>query len=99
MFKKSLAVAMIAVMTMTGCADNKNLPISKDDVSIKSEVQTYGLFDRESVENPCVTYELSWGNIIWSVVLIETIVVPIYMVGFSLYEPVSVDRECINNTD
>ena len=95
MFKKTIAAGLIGIMVLSGCADNKNLPITKNEV-VKTEVATYGLFDKASVENPCIKYDLAWGNIVWSILLIETIVVPIYMVGFSLYEPISVDRACIN---
>jgi len=97
MFKKAVATTLIAIMLTAGCADNRNMPISKNDPHLKVEVLTYGLFDKATVAHPCVTYELAWGNLVWSTVFLYTVIVPVYMVGFSLYEPVSVDRECINN--
>jgi hypothetical protein len=37
-----------------------------------------------------IQYEPCWGNIIWGVVLSETIIAPIYFYGFSMFNPVSV---------
>lgn len=34
-----------------------------------------------------VTYEA--GNIVWDVIAVETIVIPIWLTGWELYEPVS----------
>jgi hypothetical protein len=28
------------------------------------------------------------GNIVWSCILVETVIAPIYFLGFSVYEPV-----------
>ena len=36
-----------------------------------------------------VEYELSSGNIVWSIVLGETVVAPVLFTGLALYEPVS----------
>jgi hypothetical protein len=33
-------------------------------------------------------YEIIPGNVVWSVILIETIIAPVYFVGFSMFEPV-----------
>lgn len=40
------------------------------------------------MKNPDVAYRLIIGNIIWSCILVETIIAPIYFIGFSLYEPI-----------
>ena len=35
-----------------------------------------------------VQYDVCWGNVIWGVLLIETIIAPIYFFGFSMFNPV-----------
>lgn len=82
MYKKLTAmVAAVAFMaSITGCAENKRI----GDV----EYETYGLANQAEKQNPEIQYDISWGNFIWGIVLIETIVAPIYFFGFSLYEPV-----------
>ena len=43
--------------------------------------------------DPDVCYEVVVGNVIWSIVLVETIVAPIYLVGWQILEPVP-DENC-----
>ena len=52
------------------------------------EYDTYGLFNEGDKMNPDIKYSIIKGNVIWSVILCETIVAPIYFIGFSMYEPV-----------
>lgn len=55
-----------------------------------SEVKgtVYGLFNQEN-KTPGVNYEVSVGNIVWSAILCETIIVPVILVGWYLYTPIS----------
>lgn len=74
-------IVTVMALSSTGCADRKII----DGVTY----ETYGLFDSNSKENPNIYYELSIGNIIWGIILAETIIMPIYFFGFALWEPVS----------
>lgn len=49
---------------------------------------TYGLINEESKKSNDMCYETSIGNVVWSILLIETIVAPIYFIGFSIQNPV-----------
>lgn len=92
--KKVIAVTLALALASTGCADNKNLPVASNGTT--KEVVTYGLIDKADEKVECVNYSLAWGNIVWSGVFVASVIVPIYMVGFSLYEPDSVDQECLD---
>jgi len=85
---KKLLLAVTLATMLSNCADNKVLPPY-------GEVETYGFINESEVKVPCINYEVSIGNVIWSVILIETVAVPIYMIGFSIMEPVSVDEKCL----
>jgi len=74
-----LIVTMIGI-TVSGCGDRK--------VIGGVEYDTYGLLNQDDKKNPDIQYEVIWGNIFWGIVLSETIIVPIYVFGFSLFEPV-----------
>jgi hypothetical protein len=56
------------------------------------KVETYGLLSVDptvsSVKQPGIRYEIIWGNVILGCLLFETIIVPVYVFGFSLFEPV-----------
>lgn len=52
------------------------------------EYPTHGVFNEDSSKSEDMCYKISVGNVVWSVILIETIIMPIYFVGFSLWNPV-----------
>ena len=80
--KKLISILLIAVVFIVGCADTK--------VIKGVEYDTFGLITQSDKRNPDIQYELVWGNIIWGILLIETIIAPIYFWGFSIWEPVGV---------
>lgn len=82
-FKKSVATIsaiLFISMFLASCGNNKTIGAET--------YQTYGLFNKEDCRNPDIEYRLIIGNVIWAVILCETIIAPIYFFGFSLYEPI-----------
>lgn len=77
--KKLIAAALIAAM-LTGCGQ----PINHAG----KHYPTYGLFNQDTSKSEKMCYEVSIGNVVWSILLIETIVAPVYFVGWSLWNPV-----------
>lgn len=77
---------ILITILLIGCADNK--------VIGGKEYVTYGLFNANEFKDPCIRYSLSKGNVVWGIVLFETVLVPVYMVGFSLWEPVEMIEPC-----
>lgn len=78
--KKAIILIMIALMFVS-CADEKRI----DGV----KYQPYGLLNRDSRYDESIKYEVSAGSVILSVIFIETIIIPVYLIGFRLYEPVN----------
>ena len=77
--KKLLCIIVVCTL-LAGCGQSKE---------IKGKVYgTYGLINSNEMKNPEIEYRLIIGNLIWSCLLVETIIAPIYFIGFSLYEPV-----------
>lgn len=77
---------ILTMILLIGCADNK--------VIRGKEYETYGLLNEGEVRDPCIHYSLSMGNTIWGGVLLGTVFTPIYMYGFSLWEPVEIIKDC-----
>jgi len=76
-----LILALLFFMsTLPACGDTKVI----DGV----EYDTYGFFNESEKKNPNIEYEIIIGNVVWSIILIESVVFPIYFIGFSLWEPV-----------
>jgi len=55
-----------------------------------TKYDTYGLLNKDDNRNPDIKYRVIIGNIVWSVILCETIIAPIYFLGFSMYEPTGI---------
>lgn len=73
------ALILTLSLTLAGCADNK--------VINGTTYETYGLLNRDEVRDPNIVYTISTGNVIWGILLCETIVAPLYFFGWSIYEP------------
>ena len=77
--KKAIAITLIAGL-LSACGNAKKID--------GKEYGTYGLFNEDSMKNPNIEYRIITGNVVWSIILIESVLFPIYFVGFDLYEPV-----------
>lgn len=77
---------MLALLALlTGCG--------KPKIIHGTRYETQGLFTEK---NPSIHYEVSAGNVVWSILLIETIAFPVYFVGFSIWNPVCLQSEWTN---
>lgn len=80
--KKLMVVCLILMFSVviSGCGDTKVIDGVRYD--------TYGMFNESDKKNPNIQYEPIYGNVVWSVLLIETVFMPVYFIGFSMYEPI-----------
>jgi len=79
----SLLIVFAIPFIISSCADSKEI-----DINGKMEhVEPYGWADYQDLKNDSVIYKVSVGNIVWSVLLCQTIVVPIWLTGYGFYEP------------
>lgn len=88
---KMVALVLALVFTLSACGSNMVL----SDKGVTKEYGTIGLFnmavDDDSViemKYPNIQYRIIWGNVIWGVILSETLIFPVYFFGFSCLEPV-----------
>ena len=79
----SLVVALAVLTSLAGCAR----PMTICGVTYDS----YGLLNNsEGQKNPGIQYEIVWGNVAWAGILVETFFVPVYVFGFSLFQPIGI---------
>jgi len=77
-----LVLALASTLLLTACgAEEKTI----DGV----KYGTYGVVNATEMKNPNIHYELSGWSIFWSIVFSETIIAPVYFIGWDLYEPIS----------
>jgi hypothetical protein len=77
--KKIICIMLVVSLLLAGC--------SSDKVIEGRKYTTYGLLNQDKNKDEKITYELSWGNVIWGCILIETFVAPIYFFGFDIFQP------------
>ena len=78
----SIALTVLFMVAFIGCGNTR--------VIEGIEYDTYGVANSEDKKNPDIEYRIIAGNVVWSCILVETIIAPIYFICFSLYEPVGV---------
>lgn len=86
---KKIFFALVIVLFISSCSQNK-------DLNLNGQVRTfepYGWANSSSVSNDSIIYTPVVGNIIWSVILSETVIAPIYLTGWSLFEPSEVKTQ------
>ena len=81
MRKVFVVLVLVASFLVTGCAKSKEIG--------GVEYKPYGLFNSDERKADSIQYEVSFGNVVWGVLLAETIFLPVYCFGFALHQPVS----------
>ena len=71
-------------MILTSCASSETFIINGE----KTVVRPYGWANKQSRKNENIIYEVSVGNVVWSILGFETVVLPVWLTGWQLYEPV-----------
>ena len=67
-------------LILTGCGNDKFID--------GKHVEVYGFANIEANKDPNVIYEISAGSVICAIFFSETIIVPIYVIGWDLWQPV-----------
>lgn len=78
-------IAVVAILSLVGCG--RPLEVKMPGTTVTHVYPTVGLFTLDQ-RSPDICYEVSVGNVIWSIILIESIVFPVYFVGWSIMNPV-----------
>ncbi|MGY8988272.1 MAG: hypothetical protein ACKVG7_06915 [Flavobacteriales bacterium] len=81
--KKSqkIGISLLLSIFLFACSESKMYDINGKTVL----VQPYGLVDGGSIDG--IIYEVSPTNILAAIIFAPTVVVPLYIVGWDLYEP------------
>ncbi len=82
--RKTLSLVIALSFLLGACGSPKTM----GEGPKKNYYETWGLFNESTYRSKDVCYAISVGNVVWSIILIETLVMPIYFIGFSLYNPV-----------
>jgi len=83
--KKSISMFLVVLfipMFLMSCGKNKTIN--------GKEYKTIGIINILNEEkDPSIKYRIITGNVIWGVLLCESVIAPLYFFGFSMYEPIA----------
>ena len=82
---KILLLFLVLASLFTSCAEPKDF---KDKKGKEFTAQPFGWGNESAQKNDTVIYQVSVGDIALSIVFSETIIVPVILTGWYLYEPV-----------
>lgn len=82
--KTNKVIASILILVFMVFAVGCGQPKSINGVTY----DTYGVLNADTHKNPNIKYEISVGNVVWSILLFETVIAPVYFFGFDIYNPV-----------
>ena len=87
--KKAIVFIFISGLLLAGCGESKQL----GEDSARKLYPAYGIINEKSNRSRHVCYEIPLLNILAGILLVETVFVPVYIIGWDLYEPVRLKRE------
>ena len=82
---KILFIFIVLASLFTSCADPKTFT---DKSGKQFTAQPFGWANEKSRINDTVVYEVNVGNVVLSILFSETVIVPVALTGWQLYEPV-----------
>lgn len=82
---KKIFLLLLSVVILSACADSKTFT-KEDGTTFTAEPYGWANADANKIDG--VVYECCIGNVIWGIVGFETVVVPVWLSGWELFEPV-----------
>ena len=87
--RKAILITLIFSLLLAGCGEPRYLGPD----TARKRYPSYGVFNEASERSNHVCYEMSIGNVMLGLLLFETVVFPVYIVGWVLYDPIRMKRD------
>lgn len=94
---KQIIIFLFIGCLLLSCADSKEFKISEKEYIY---AEPYGFANKDARKDENVIYEICFGNVVWSIIGIETIIIPVWLIGWEIYEPVKLKKcapDCEDN--
>lgn len=81
----SAVIIFVICFSFTGCANPR--------VINGKTYEPYGIANKDAKKDPSVKYEIPLGNAVVGILFVESVFVPVYIIGWDLYEPVGLKAD------
>ena len=81
---KRIITFILILMISVSCATTKVMN-TQNGVEV---VKPYGVLNKKAVKKENVVYEMSAGNVVISILTFHTVVIPVWLIGWKLYNPI-----------
>ena len=95
MLKKVISLMLIGalMLSFTACSDSRQVLVAHTNDQNITKItnytyEPYGWANYNSKKNPNIEYEIVVGNVAWSLICSASLVIPVILTGWYLYEPV-----------
>lgn len=88
--KKIFIAMMAACMLFASCAGNYKYT---DKNGEQKTAKTYGWADYQENHADSIEYRVNIPNVVLSVIFCETVIVPVWLTGWELFEPIGIEGE------
>ena len=72
--------------------DHAFMSIVSKDTFTTYTVEPYGWADSDELKDKNVVYKVCVGNIVWDVIGFESVIIPVWLTGWQLYEPIKLKK-------
>jgi len=88
--KKLTYLLIVGIIFLGSCASPKTFV---DNRGIEFTAEPYGWANMQDKKLDTVVYTVNLGNVIWSVIGVETIILPVWLTGWQIMEPSRLKNE------
>lgn len=89
--RKIIVPILAACVMFASCADNLKYTDKNGEEKV---AKTYGWADYQENHADGIVYRVNIPNVVLSVLFCETAIVPFWLTGWEMFEPVGVEGEC-----
>ena len=89
----AMVVILALVIATTSCGG------ALKPVNPMNAYPSYGIFDDDTNKSKNVCYKMSPMSVVLSIIFIETVIIPVYFVGWDLWDPFRMKTSPTDNCD
>jgi hypothetical protein len=79
-------ITFVLILTLSASCATTKVMNTPNGVEL---IKPYGVLNKNTVKRDDIVYELSAGNVIISILTVHTVVIPVWLIGWKLHNPIN----------